>query len=172
MAALSEAQHNDAVTNEEPNAPRVEIRFGAEGGVPGLGEEPRSFVRINGEDLPVVHVRADYDFVSSKPPRLRMEVMDTDYRFHALAGHLVDERTALALDALFDVFGAASAAVLGIEAKKGSEAEVLLGKLRAAVDAFRNTGLAQADGLQDLKRYADAAGSAAWPDAEDDERSE
>ena len=149
-----------------PKLPRVEVKFGPDAcSPPGPGEEPRSFVRVAGEDLPIVHIRADYDFVSSKPPRLRMEVIDTDYRFHALSGYLVDERTAHAMDALFGVFYAA-AGVVGA-GKKDVGAEV--GELRGAVDAFRNTGLAQTEGLDDLKRLADPRGSAAWPDAVDDE---
>ena len=157
-----------------PKLPRVEVKFGPdESSPPGPGEEPRSFVRVAGEDLPIVHIRADYEFVSSKPPRLRMEVMDTDYRFHALSGYLIDERTAYAVDALFAVFGAASGVLLQVEAKKGSKAEAPLEELRAAIDAFRNTGLAQSPGLDDLKRLEDPRGSAAWlggTDAEDDER--
>ncbi len=159
---------------QKPQLPRVEIRFGPEERVLGPDEEPRtSFVRVAGEDLPVVHIRADYDFVSSMPPRLRMEVMDRDYRFHPLSGYLVDERTAYAVEALFAVFGAASQVVLQVEAKKGSKAEAQLEELRAAIDAFRNTGLAQSPGLDDLKRLEDPRGSAAWlggTDAEDDER--
>ncbi len=153
---------------QEPKLPKVEIRFGPEEGVPGPGEEPRSFVRIAGEDLPVVHVRADYDFVSSMPPRLRMEVMSREYRFHALSGYLVDERTAHAMDALFGVFSAAA----GLVRSGKKDVAVEVEELRAAVDAFRNTGLAQTEGLDDLRRMADPRGSAAWPHAVDDEGSE
>lgn len=150
------------MSDERPKLPRIEINFGPD-------EEPRSFVRVAGEDLPVVHVRADYDFVSSKPPRLRMEVMDPDYKFHALSGYLIDERTAYGVGELFDVFYAACGAVGEIEAKKGSKSEGPLERLNAAIDAFRNTGLPQHLALDDLKRLTDPQGSAAWPDAEEGE---
>lgn len=152
----------------EPKLPRIEIKFGPdESSPPGPDEEPRSYVRIAGEDLPVVHVRADYDFVSSKPPRLRMEVMDHDYRFHPLSGYLIDEQTARGVEVLFSVFYAACGVAGEIEAKKGSKAEASLGELNAAISAFRNTGLSQNLALDDLKRLADPQGSAAWPEAVD-----
>ena len=148
---------------EAPRSPRVEVGFGGEG-----DRRPRGSVRIAGEELPVVHARIDWDFgLSSTPPRLRMEVMDPDYRFHALSGYLVDEPTARAMDALFAVFSAAAGVAVQVDAKPGSKVEEPLRELRTAVDAFRNTGLAQAPGLDDLRRLADPRGSAAWPDAED-----
>lgn len=159
------------MSNDEPKLPRVEVRIGPNEGVPGPDEEPRSYVRVAGEDLPVVHVRTDYDFVSSKPPRLRLEVMDSDYKFHALSGYLIDERTAYGVGALFDVFYAACGIVREIETKKGSKAEEVVGQLDKAIGAFRNTGLSQNLALDDLKRLVDPHGSAAWPSeaAEDGE---
>jgi hypothetical protein len=155
---------------QEPKLPRLEVRFGRDERGRNEDGEPQSFVRIGGVNVPVVHAHVDYDFgISSRPPRLRMEVMDHDYKFHAISGYLIDEQTAYAMDALFAVFYAAAGVVREIEAKKGSKAESVLQELRTAVGAFRNTGLAQSPGLDDLKRLEDPRGSAAWPDAEEDD---
>lgn len=163
---MSEAAEQQEHVEEEPKLPRTEIRFGPGEGVPGPGEEPRSFVRINGEDLPVAHVQVDYDFgLSARPPRLRMEVMDRDYKFHPLAGYLLDEETARTIDGLREIFFAACG-VVDHPTKDQKRREAREESLREAVRAYREIA---PRAKEDLKRLADPAGSL-W--GEDEEGSD
>ena len=139
---------------------------GAGEGVSGHGDEHILFVRINGKYWPVAHVHGDYHSgLSARTPRLRIEVMDRDYKLHPLAGYLLDEETARTIDGLREVFFAACG-VVDHPTKDQKRREAREESLREAVRAYREIA---PRAKEDLKRLADPAGSL-W--GEDEEGSD